>query len=253
MKGKLTILIPIVFVVGVTLYIRHRQEPAEPEPVAVPVEEAAPVTEPAATDNFKVDPDRLYDIGYESDPGLIEYAASLSTTPACLIAVIKSQVYGDGIPPLPECTSEPEPLTSPPVSPYEGYSEAELQSLVTTSAEAAVELGRRAETIADAERYFDRAVALSGSAEPLKELLGWHRGGLHWDNGELDVEAAKAGYEIVLLMTRFGDVEESKQAFEEELRKAHVQLGPIQQAAAARYARMALEHQQLTGDTWEGV
>jgi hypothetical protein len=178
----------------------------------------------------------------------------METTPACLIAVIKHQVHGDGTPPLPECTSEPEALNSPPVSVYEGYSEAELQALITTSAEAATELGRRAETIEDAERYFERAVALSGSPEPLKELLGWYSsGGLQWNDGELDVDAAKAGYEIVLIMARFGNVDDSRKAFEEELKKADVPLAPIKQAADERYARIALEHQQLTGDTWEGV
>jgi len=228
----------------------NAEEPERPPALAnQPVVEASP---PRDAVTRKLDPARLFDRAYEGDPVVRAIAEDMGLSPACVIAYEKFALHDI---PMPEgvCATQGNQFPTLRVGEdhlYTGYSNAELESLATSDPTAAVILARRTESDAEARAWYERAVALSGIAEPLIEWMT-HRsiGGLFYENGELDVAKAARGYEIFLTAAAFGGASDvSLDIYQQELEAAGIDPGPIERDAANHVARLKADRAELTGE-----
>lgn len=229
--------------------------------------------------DFKIDINRLYDLAYENDQRLADFARSINKSPACVIAIAKLHI--DNLDTIrSSCkNSDPSTLNESFVvlpgtyetvcrtlggdevcrrvkvadHPYEKYSSDELGALATTSPEAAIILARRLEDDDSSERLYEQAVALSGRPGPLEEwMLHRNVGGLVYVNGQLDVEKAIVGLEIYLTTARLGYAEDAVAEYVRVLRSENVDIDEIQQRADARFSRISATRKSLLAEEWEG-
>ncbi len=226
---------------------------------------------------FELDAGRLYDIGYESDPALVEFSQSIGKSPGCVLEMAK-RVVDQVEPDLSRCRGESDsnsfddlvllPGTYESVCrmqqgqeicrrmkvadhPYERYSDDELRSLALSSPEASIILARRLEDDAASERYYERAVALSGRPGPLAEwMLQRNLGGLVRHDGVLDIDKAALGYEIYLTTSRLGYGADAVAEFERVLSEEGVDVRAIQKKAADRFQRITDLRSSLVSDAW---
>jgi hypothetical protein len=221
-------------------------------------------------DRFKFDMDRLYDISYEVDPDLVEFASSIDVIPSCLIRVIKAQEEQQ---PAPHCGRVQKAdysvhMLLPGVyetfcysvdsdefcrrvktadHPYESYSDAELMTLSESSPEAAIILARRASDTEASARLYERAVALSGRPGPLEEwMYQKNTGGLEWRNGVLDVDKAKVGYGVYAITGRLGYGESALQKYRSILLQAGVDVDALDAEADEKFASLSELRKDLT-------
>lgn len=202
---------------------------------------------------FEIDLDRIYDKGYAAEPEIQNLAESYNISPECLLALAKyrfDQVpLEPGICPKPAENSESLALSIPEDHPYHRYSDQQLETLAETSPEAAVILARRVESDEESREVYERAVALSGISSPLLEwMTARNTGGLNYDYGQLDVAAAKVGYEIFLIAAAFdGKRDPIVDTYEVELRKEGVDLAQIEAHALQEVQELYAQRYELTG------
>ena len=249
----------------------------EPEPAPKPAAVARPAAKPEikfagpgidsdlspkVDSDFQIDPNRLYDITYETDPALVAFAEANDTTPKCLIDVLKRHLYGepehsdacDQVRQQQEQETNAMHVQVSEDHPYASYSDDELRSLATSSPEAALILARRLGFSEESEQWYERAVILSGKPGPLVEWLhSQSMGGLQFSNDVLEVESATVGYEVLLVVAKFGDAKDAVAMFSKALTDAGVDLAPIQARADQRFARLTQARQELVGEPWEGT
>jgi hypothetical protein len=230
----------------------------------------------AEQDSFRFDMDRLYDISYEADPKLVEFASSIDVTPSCLIGFIKAQKEKQ---PVPHCgrvkaTDYSAHMLLPGVyeticytvdgdevcrriktddHPYEVYSDEELASSAESSPEAAIILARRISDSEASARLYERAVALSGRPGPLEEwMYQKNTGGLEWRNGVLDVDKAKVGYGVYAITGRLGYGENNLQEYRSVLSQAGVDVDALDVEADEKFASLSELRMELLAQPWEG-
>ena len=133
------------------------------------------------------------------------------------------------------CTGADMPGTE---HPYGVYSDADLEVMATASPEAAIILARRTVDDDESRHLYEQAVVLSGNPRPLEEWLLLRHGGVEYIDGELNVETAKIGYEIYLILAKFEYGHEGRRMYRQALTDAGVDLKPIKQKAGESYARM---------------
>lgn len=203
---------------------------------------------------LRLDPARLFERGYENDPDLQAVAKRAGVSTACLIAEMKQALHQiaapEGLCPPLGASEDIKTLAVGTNHPYNRYSNAELESLATAEPAAAVILARRTESDAEARKWYERAVALSGITEPLIEWM-YDRGpgALSWTDGVLDVNSAKEGYKTLLVVTALGGYEDPIiETYQRELEEEGVDLEPVEQAAAADADRLRQERDELTGE-----
>jgi hypothetical protein len=200
-----------------------------------------------------VDPGRLREKSYETDPDIQVIARELGVMPACVIALAQYQILHmameDGVCPQPPQAEPARMLAVAMDHPYVKYSDAELESLAISDPIAAVVLARRTESDAKARKLYERAVALSGLTDPLLEWMSLRdSAGLFRKNGVLDVEAAKKGYAIFLTVAALeGHEDPIIETYQRELRNQGVDLGIIERQAAQHVADLRRERKELTG------
>ena len=200
-----------------------------------------------------LDPNRLFDRAYENDPDVQAIASKAGVPPACVIAAAKHALHQtpieEGDCPQPGDVGTFPTLAVGATHPYNQYSNSELESLATSEPAAAVILARRTESDAEAREWYERAVVLSGIAEPLIEwMTNRSVGGLSFDDGGLDVEYAKRGYELSLTAAAFGGESDSTiRTYQEKLKSEGVDLAPIEQRAAEQVARLRAERLEIIG------
>lgn len=253
----------------------HPQRPVTKGPVAadVPSKHAPKLAE---DDSFKFDMDRLYDISYEVDPELVEFASSIDVTPSCLIGFIKAQIEKQ---PVPHCgrvetadysaymllpgvyetfcysvdSDEVCRRVKTADHPYESYSDAELTTLSESSPEAAVILARRISDPQESVAFYEKAVVLSGKPGPLEEwMYQKDTGALQWRNGILDVEKAKVGYGVYAITSRLGYGERALQEYKHALVQAGVDTDKLDYEAQVKFASLSELRIELTTKGWEG-
>ena len=230
----------------------------------------------AEDDNFRFDMDRLYDLSYEVDPELVEFASSIDVVPSCLIRFIKAQKEKQ---PGPHCgrvqtADHSAHMLIPGVyetfcysvgsdevcrrvktsdHPYESYSDAELIALSESSPEAAVILARRVSDPQESAEFYEKAVVLSGKPGPLEEwMYQKDKGGLEWRNGLLDVEKAKVGYGVYAITSRLGYGEKALQEYKHALVEAGVDTGELDYEAQEKFASSERAAQGPDGATLGG-
>ena len=224
--------------------------------------------------DFKLDADRLFDLSYQTDPALVAFAEANNLSVECIVAASKSKLHGielpEGVcarPAQPESVAgyllqpgeyadECEFINGDEVChrvkisdhPYEQYSNSELESLATVSPEAAVILARRLQDNSESEKYYERAVVLSGKPGPLSEWM-MHRniGGLSRRNGVLDIPKAELGYEIYLTMEALGYPAGSSDEFAQALKEEGIDLTTVRERANSRITRLTKEREVVLG------
>ena len=229
------------------------------------------------SEDFRLDIGRLYDLSYETDPALMDFASSINKSPACVVDIAKRVVENDPTVNV-RCENNKVAGNSSKVllpgdyesvcryidsheycrkvkvadHPYEEYSDEELLSLVTSSPEAAVILARRVVDASESRIFYEHAVALSGRPGPLEEwMLHRNTGGLIRMNGELDVERAIVGYEIYLTTARLNYGSDALREYERILIEQGIDLEPIKQRAAVTYEELTDLRKTLVGMNWE--
>ncbi len=130
------------------------------------------------TVSFEIDESRLYDVSYLVEPDLVAYAESIDRTPECVVHRARVDMYDaatynprDSI-----CYSVTASKFAIPIEPENlGFMTIdELKALAETQPAANLMLAkhyRRAQEFANAERVLERAVALSGSPNPLYKIV----------------------------------------------------------------------------------
>lgn len=208
---------------------------------------------------FELDPNRLYEKSYENDPGVIAMAKALEITPQCLIALGKSVDDGISVP-AGVCDKHADaneialPRPGEPTS-YDQYTNAQLEGYATSDPVAAVVLARRLEDDEESRFYYERAVVLTGSPQPLMEWLHYRNTGvMHYDaDGKLtDIKKAKTGYETYLIAAAFGMDGGIAAWYAEELRKAGVDPTSVRQSAQARINELRRQREAFAPNTSEG-
>ncbi|MGH8194918.1 MAG: hypothetical protein ACREQ8_11030 [Woeseiaceae bacterium] len=228
--------------------------PSEPQDL----EERLPVINADGQEMPQIDMQRLLnERGYQNDPAVKYHAEMAQMTPYCFVETLKAHVNND---PMPEgCPTgpivdeeeggRPDRMVVPDDNPYTEWSNAQLESAAVSDAVAAVMLARRMEDNAEARRWFERAVALTGDPGPLLEWM-WNRetGGIYSENGVTDLAKLKFGYKIWLIAAEIeGQPSEALEVFEEELVAHHVDLREIKAQATAEAHNLLELRQQLTG------
>ena len=225
-------------------------------------------------DGFQFDLDRLYDLSYEVDPELIEFAASIGVSPGCLIQTVRANAENKE---LPVCggiraTERNEHMLLPGTyekvcrdtgtgerchqskvadHPYESLSDDELRALADTSAEAAVLLARRMVDPLASRDYYERAMVLSGKAGPLEEwMYQKNAGGLQWVDGKLDIQRAKSGFGVYALTARLGYGAQSLERYRQVLIDHDIDTTSLEKLADEEFERLTLERQALTANPW---
>lgn len=260
----------VVAVAGLTaaviawVYAPPERPPAPVTTEEVPVVQEAPHAVPpnvgdavSAPDELGqlplLDESRLFDKSYEVDPDLLAIAEQAGLPPACIIAIAKQQFHGIEV--QDECPPQTElgpdlPSLAVGVDLYAEYSDADLESLATSDARAAVVLARRIDDPAEARKWYERAVALSGIGEPLLEwMYDRANGGLSWTNGQLNVAAAVEGYKTHLIVAAVDDYRDPiLETFQRELEDAGIDPGDAERQAAEEVARLREQRKALTGE-----
>ena len=145
--------------------------PAAPR-IAVPIVDPQQNTAP-----FEIDDSRLYDLSYLTDPALVGYAESIDRTPECVVQRARLDRYDAPThnPRDDVCYSVTAKKFTIPMEPENlGFMTiGELKALAETQPAANLMLAyhyHRSQQFADAERVLERAVALSGSPNPLYKI-----------------------------------------------------------------------------------
>jgi len=136
---------------------------------------------------------------------------------------------------------------------YSVYSDDELRAMSVSDPDAAVLLARRTDNDDAAELLYERAVALSGSPDPLFEwLFNRHSRAGARTGGELEsLESTETAYEIALTTSKIVDWPDGVQRYANELLAEGVDLAPIKQRADRRFDRLTRERQALLGEGWQ--
>jgi len=143
-----------------------------------PAKISVPIVNPQQTiAPFEIDETRLYDVSYLTDPDLVAYAESIDRTPECVVQRARVNMYDASIynPRDEVCYSVTARKFEIPIEPENlGFmTTAELKALAETQPAANLMLANhyhRAQEFAEAERVLERAVALSGSPNPLYKI-----------------------------------------------------------------------------------
>jgi hypothetical protein len=235
---------------------------SDPEPQAVTTPQMSTMQEEQKQEELQrstqvdqlwgLDPNRLFDRGYENDPQVQAIAERLNVSPGCVIDQFKVQVH-DTEPTQGACPrmslsgGGPAKQVDPGVDhPYQQYSNSELEQLANSSAEAAVILARRLQNDKESEKFYERATVLSGSPEPLMEwMITRDTGGLEYENNRLNVEKAQEGYETYLVAAAFGLSDKEVLTYREKLVEADVDLARAEAEAAERVEKLMAQRSAI--------
>ena len=207
---------------------------ARTEPIPVPTV-ATQRDEPMS---FTLDRQRLYDVSYLVDPGLVAYAEAIDRTPECIVKTERGEASIDDRPLCTPVSAELHSLERPGEA-LKNLPLEQLLILADTDPKASIAVADFYYWQGDIQKqelYTERAVALSGKANPLFELTG---------DGGYELQ-----YELILTAEALGRKIEAQIEQSAMNRLDAEQRASAEVRAQERVERLTALRQQLVGRPW---